>query len=466
MLFGQPVPDTLWTLTYGGIGMERAFDVDATSDGGLIVAGGQASSTDGIPDMLFVKVAAEGSVEWAVNYGEGAEEAFEVCQTSDGGYVAAGYTTAGCVGQDLGNAYIVRLNSDGDSLWTRVYNFGTVDDLYGVVELDDGSIVVAGSTIVENPTSVDPFLIKLDADGNHVWTQILSHPEGTEWVFDMICTNDGGFALAGLEDPPAGDGRPFAMKLNAEGDEEWLRSYQGGGSREAFRILETPDGGYFLCGNGLNENDREGYSILRLNAQGDTLWTRLHFTVGDGNWCHGAEGTADGGVLLAGNAFFPDRHISDLVKLDANGCIEWHCPMERGVVADLCNDVCIKTDGCIAQTGLTANEDAGDVFVMMFESVLQASSVAALPANSALFQNYPNPFNPTTTIAFDLTQSTHVALRVFDLLGQQVAVLANENLTAGHHAYTWDGGSLPSGVYVYRFEAGAVTASRKMLLIK
>jgi hypothetical protein len=79
---------------------------------------------------------------------------------------------------------------------------------------------------------------------------------------------------------------------------------------------------------------------------------------------------------------------------------------------------------------------------------------------------YPNPFNPTLTVAFTLKNSTHVNGRIFNLLGQQVAILINEKMTVGHHSVTFDGSELASGMYFLRFEAGPLHEIKKVVLLK
>jgi hypothetical protein len=83
-----------------------------------------------------------------------------------------------------------------------------------------------------------------------------------------------------------------------------------------------------------------------------------------------------------------------------------------------------------------------------------------------LLQNYPNPFNPTTTIAFSVKSYGHTSLRVFDLLGREVATLVNEVKPTGTYKVGWDATRFSSGVYYYRLSVGGVTTTKKMLLTK
>ena len=102
-----------------------------------------------------------------------------------------------------------------------------------------------------------------------------------------------------------------------------------------------------------------------------------------------------------------------------------------------------------------------------------------LPNKFVLFQNYPNPFNPTTTIKYSIpsvetrhASSLHVLLKVYDILGNEVATLVNEEQPPGNYSVTFDvshteqGGSMASGIYFYKLNAGNFTQTKKFLLMK
>ena len=90
-----------------------------------------------------------------------------------------------------------------------------------------------------------------------------------------------------------------------------------------------------------------------------------------------------------------------------------------------------------------------------------------VPAQFFIDQNYPNPFNPSTKIKFGITVASNVDLRIYDVLGREVAVLVNnEYLSAGSYNTKFNAANLASGIYVYRLTAGPRTVSRKMQLLK
>jgi hypothetical protein len=84
----------------------------------------------------------------------------------------------------------------------------------------------------------------------------------------------------------------------------------------------------------------------------------------------------------------------------------------------------------------------------------------------SLGQNYPNPFNPTTTINYSITSKGNVSLKVYDMLGKEVAVIVNEVKEAGNYSVTFNASELPSGIYFYNLTSGNFIQSKKLILLK
>ncbi len=99
----------------------------------------------------------------------------------------------------------------------------------------------------------------------------------------------------------------------------------------------------------------------------------------------------------------------------------------------------------------------------MVTSVERPATV--LPTDFRLEQNYPNPFNPSTNISFSIPSKGFVTLKIYDLLGRQVATIVSEQMPAGSHTRRWDATDVPSGVYFYRLRVGSLTQTKKMVLI-
>jgi hypothetical protein len=114
------------------------------------------------------------------------------------------------------------------------------------------------------------------------------------------------------------------------------------------------------------------------------------------------------------------------------------------------------------QRGLGAFKDTVKI-VNKFTGVKETGEV---PLTYALYQNYPNPFNPVTTIKYSIPNSERVVLKVYNILGQEVATLVNEEQRAGVYELKFDASNLASGVYFYKLQAGKFIDVKKMMLVK
>jgi hypothetical protein len=91
---------------------------------------------------------------------------------------------------------------------------------------------------------------------------------------------------------------------------------------------------------------------------------------------------------------------------------------------------------------------------------------SVMPAGFELAQNFPNPFNSSTTIRYRISSPVHVSLKVYDLVGQEIATLIDHPQTAGNRQVTWHADDLPSGIYFYRLSAGGLEKTRRLILLK
>ena len=156
--------DTLWTRTYGGGLSAEGNSVRQTSDGGYIVTGYTYLSAGTTYDLFLVKTNAAGDTLWTRTYGgAGADYGYSVRQTTDGGYIVTG-TTRLSPNFDV-NVYLVRTNAFGDTLWTSKYGGGADDEGYSVQQTTDGGYVIAGFTNSFGGV-YNVYLIKTDANGS------------------------------------------------------------------------------------------------------------------------------------------------------------------------------------------------------------------------------------------------------------------------------------------------------------
>lgn len=125
---------------------------------------------------------------------------------------------------------------------------------------------------------------------------------------------------------------------------------------------------------------------------------------------------------------------------------------------------------------VAANDSSGNAIEFQVQDFLVVTSVeegqpVTIPEEFALRQNYPNPLNPETRIAYDLPKSVHIRIEIFNLLGQKMRTLVDDQKPAGSHTMVWDGrkdngAAVASGVYIYRLQTKKFVQSRKLLLLR
>ncbi|MBK7160476.1 MAG: T9SS type A sorting domain-containing protein [Ignavibacteria bacterium] len=124
----------------------------------------------------------------------------------------------------------------------------------------------------------------------------------------------------------------------------------------------------------------------------------------------------------------------------------------------------VDNDGDMDLAGIDEVDDLLFIFKNQLVSIEQLSGI--IPDKFKLEQNYPNPFNPVTHLEFGILNLGFVSLKVFDILGKEVAVLVNEKLSPGIYEAEFDGSSLSSGIYFYKLEAGDFIETKRMILLK
>jgi hypothetical protein len=242
-----------WNRTYGGVGMDRAFSLLQTTDGGFALAGSTNSFGAGGDDMWLVKTDGNGVTQWNRTYGGiRADGAWVLLQTVDEGFALAGSTNSSGAGRDA--IWLVKTDGNGVTQWNRTYR-GSGRSGVSALQTMDGDFVLA----YNNPE--DPFfffgfsifIVKTDEDGITRWNQTIPGL----FFFSLrgpplIETMDGGIALAGVTDS---DDQEISceivvIKMDDNGIIQWNTTYNGTERRLYLisSLLQTTDGRFLLAG--------------------------------------------------------------------------------------------------------------------------------------------------------------------------------------------------------------------------
>jgi len=446
-VWAQPqAPDTVWTRFMGANGSGGSCkDVQPTADGGFV----------GLVEWLYtpclIKLDAGGDTLWCASYSNETMRygSFNRLRPMpNGGFIFAGWDC------DTG-LVLICVDSTGGPRWRcTVPNAGS-----GVF---DFCLTADGGYFLAAAGPAGAFEAKLDAMGDTVWTRKSSGDHSTCNL--RVWPTSSGHTLVAGSNQHAGD--PlwhvgfFLLEFDEQGDTVRMNWYdRPGRDVELYDAMQTGDHGAAILGYSYTDTSYDGsVMLIKVNASGDLVLSREPSTA---DWQHFVVETPEGGFIIAGET-------ATLTRLDGQGDVEWTRTYPLGAPFD---DLFMGTrpvpDGGFIACGV--RRIAGiQPFMVRFSTELSAqkSHLAALLAEAELKDCYPNPFNPSTEIAFELPRSMNATLKVFYVLGREVAVLEDGRLSAGEHRVSFDGSGLPSGVYFCRLAAGDNVRTRKMLLLK
>jgi len=415
--------DTLWARTYGGADDDLANSVRPTSDGGFIIAGYTKSFGAGGSDFYLVKTDSDGDTMWTRTHGgRGEDYAYGVCQGPRGGYLVAGYSDSYSNDNDF---LLIKTDASGDSIWIRTYGGSGDDYCFGFDRTADGGCVLVGSSNSFSTPDSDILIVKTDADGDSLWMRT-DGSSGNDCGYSVEQTADGGYIVAGTAYLADGSGnQAYLRKVFSTGAFFWSKAYGGSGYEIAFDVEQLPsDCGYIACGYTTScGGGQEDIYLLRTGADGDTVWTGAY---GDSlrEWGHEVQQTADGGFIIAGSAMSYPPPAGDNLYL-------------------------LKTGADPAGIYNPAGADNDGLFL------------AAIP----------NPSPAGITIAYHLPRPCRVSIAVFDLMGREVQELTCSKAGPGDHRVYWDacdhaGFRVAPGVYFCRIEAGGVSGTSKLVIAK
>jgi hypothetical protein len=256
--------------TFGSPNADAGNYVQQTSDGGYIIAGFATNFIAGAgQDAYLVKTDANGSLQWSKTYGGTVDEvASSVNQTSDGGYIISGYRNN--LPNGLGAfGFLLRTDVNGDTLWTKTF----IDlSLESAEQTADGGFIVAGFNSSLGGSTKPAYLIKLDDQGNVLWEKAYSQYALYNDLTFTHQTADGNYITCSYMYDPTGGGyyAPIIIKSNTAGDTLWTKGF---GGTHIYSIQQTNDGGYIIGGDYNNGNQYVGV-IVKINANGKMVWSK------------------------------------------------------------------------------------------------------------------------------------------------------------------------------------------------
>jgi len=257
----------LWNQVYDEGFMEQAFDVFSETDGTFLVVGNAVPQQGDVQNVLLLRLSREGKPLWVQTYqSPNREAASSIIRSSDGGYLIAGTADDAQGNKDM---LLLKVAADGALQWRRTYD-GDGDD-YGeaVVAVEEGYFL-AGNIDRPNRIDNDILLYKLDKSGQEIWEQpLLISTDEVDEVSDLITTSDGGIIIAGRI---GFNSDAYIAKLNLEGAIEWEQTIGGALGDGALDIHEVNNDEYVMVGFSEISETNLDMLVAALDADGNELW--------------------------------------------------------------------------------------------------------------------------------------------------------------------------------------------------
>ncbi len=431
---GEPV----WTKRFGNTSWVDAI-TSVVADGDEFVMTGIKNDDLYGGQVWFLKIDQDGDVLAERSYGGDRfklDMGSEIIPAAGQGYFIIG-TTKSFTPDQKGDVWLLRLDEEGDTLWTRTYNLGNDDGGTSIAPFTDDRFIITVNTCTGYrggvPLGFATCLI-VDSAGNVIDSTVFRLGEHTT-LAGVSATRDGGAILTGASSLWSNfpNRQVLIAKLAPTGDTVWTKLY-GATNRYngGFDIIERADGGYYVATYSQTyqtpEMNFDNWWLLRLDANGDTIWSR---------WWGGPKNddplaissTADGGIILAG-------------LRDGNS--NWFQSLRIGNM---------------------------DIYVIKADSagiVPITEKNTGTPPPFRLNPNHLNPIPAKRTISLSLVirQRCRILLRILAVSGKEVAKFVSEELPAGEWEITLDASGLPTGTYFCLIQGGGYKQQQKITVIR
>ncbi len=498
--------------TLGGSGYEQYSPSIISTGGESFVTCGATASSDGnfnVPashgsDGFIVKYNSIGHIAWVKTFGgSGDEMLYSITQTTDGGYIATGWTSSndGDVSGNHGgdhDIWVIKLNANGNIQWQKCFG-GSGDELgTTAIEAADGKIIIGGITnstdgqVTGNHGDFDIWILKLNQSGGLLSKRCYGG-SGYDEIDVMLQQPSGKIIFTGQSKSDDGDvignhgGQDtWVVKLNLTGNIVWSRALGGSADDYGYASIFMKDGNIVSgCFSFSTDGDVNGTGELvswyvKLNpVNGNTIWSKSSSPAARGGF--GIFPASDGGMVeagavgVAGESGTWDVLVS---KWNSNGDIEWTktfggsagdwaaggFELPSGKMILLCASN--SADGDV----INAHGDDDIWLLKLDECNGERITGEESEIKTVLLSSSPNPFSNSTIISFSLSQLEKISLKIFDITGRIVKTIADGEMQEGVQQIEWNatdekGNVVDAGIYFLKLEIGNYSETKKLVIV-
>ena len=414
----------LWSTVFDstGVSESRSNDISVSNDGFIYVTGYASPNNNGYYDLVTLKLSNDGEIlDW--NYfgqSTNSSDNGSIVITDNNGNVIVGgdsfrNTTFGR------EAVIIKYNSSLDTSWVHRINGNdnSFNEFTTDLAVDDTGNVYTLCRLQNNPGFTDYAVIKINSSGEILWRKEFDEAGAQDLPQAMCLDNDGNVIVTGtVRRIGSGGYNDFAViKYNNAGERQWISYYDGPNNLDDDPINIGSDiyRNIYICGESNRTGGNFKFITAKYNPEGSFIWEYVY-----------------------------DENVSS-----------------KAIA------ISTEVNGYVYAAGEGENTLGNqNMFAVKLSNVTGIEKNLITLNDYYLLQNYPNPFNPSTKISWQSPVSGHQSLKVYDVLGNEVATLVDEYKSAGSYEVDFIASELPSGVYIYKLQSGDFIKTMKMILLK
>ena len=454
-----------WSKTYGGTGDDAANAVISTSDGGYIMAGFSQSFSSIGNDIYITKTDAGGTVVWSETHGgSGDEKAYAVVELAGGGYIVAGGTSSFGAGNT--DMYLIRLDANSAPLWTKTYGGPGYDYAYDAKQTSDGGYILAGYTYSYGSGEADVYLVKTDEAGDIEWTRVIGGA-ADDIAWSVIEISTGGYAIAGTSTSfGSGEEDIYFVITDASGTPVVTKTFGGTAEDHGTSIAEASDGGFAIAGYSKSyTNQAEDICLIKTDANGEEAWTKVYAgSFNDRVW--DVKQSTDNGFIMAGNSqsfgvtIVPGYWEQHIIKASINGSTNCNSSGAQASGQDV--------NGNVTEGGADGPGGAGmpvptiELTATPLSQFLcyETTAIEQVISEDASLHVYPNPNSGQFFLQLELSKNKSAAINIYDLQGQRI--IARAVAGSGETLLSIDLGEVPAGMYYVQLVSNGDVVTKKV----
>ncbi|MEZ5082151.1 MAG: T9SS type A sorting domain-containing protein [Bacteroidales bacterium] len=305
--------DIIWENTIGGAEDEQVVSIWPGLYSGYVLTGYTSTGSNGLSDIWILYIDDNGDSIASAKYGSwSSDQGFCIRPNVDQGFIVSSRSTIFQWGDQI---HLMKLDASLDTMWTKLYGGPKQDYGHMVEETSDYGYIIAGRTYTTvYPESGDAWAIKTDNNGDTVWTK--KYGGDDEDIFYAVVETEDGYIFAGQTwSFGAGLIDVYVVRTDDDGNVIWSETYGGTGADYAYRIFETEDGNYMISGYSDSFSGSQDVYMVKIDGNGNLLWEEFYGNSYDGEYMYGGSPTSDGGYILAGKLDLYTQVMHDLFVL-------------------------------------------------------------------------------------------------------------------------------------------------------